>query len=860
MANKSVDVKKDGGTAPVSVKSGTFRHWNLICIGALFLITVLFFSPFIFSDKMMVSSDQLSNIDIKELSRVSMMRDGQIPSWFSTRLGGMPTIDAMFGDVLYPPSMLVRIFSPAYRSFGFVMVLHVFLAGLFFFAMLHRSFGVTRLAAFAGALFYMLSPQFVSHVNPGHDGKMIVIAWLPYVVWRLRSLLSLPSLRNAALMAIGVAMMVLSPHVQMTYFVLMGVFLYWVADIVKVVVDKGEKKSIVGKAAYFWIAVFMGMGASFVIFYPSYMFVREAFSVRGVDRGFEFATSWSMNWAEFFSLWVHEFGNALEYYWGKNYFKLNTEYAGAIPLLLAVLAVVSKPKSYWRLFWAGIAVLAVLYSMGANTPFFTMAYYLVPGVKRFRAPSMMMFWFTFSTALMAVFFIKDLLSKRFDIYGKQQHKWTVGLYAALGCVTLIAVLFSVESFATGFAASMMGSGDAPRVFKANFTQKFVPNLWLWWLFTAVTLGMLLAVVKGKLNAGVLVYSLIIMSMIDMIKVDKQFFSVGNPQQYFYDKDKDPTLKELSAEFAKAPFRVFSLPRTYPIQQNQEGVYGLEGVSGFHDNELNTYRAFRDDGDAHYIADIAEISRDGQMRLSVAKIAGKTPFLDLADVDYLLMASGKGTINKIKNPTSLGRLSYAHDFVVLPESSIVNALNVGYYDYRTTVALTEDPELPFTRAEKDVGNVVDTINTNQQNAGTVDTSNAGNVSNVNNDNQQAGNTKAVNNNTVKQLKVEWKKYTPNQRIAAITMPDDGFLRISEVYYPGWHIKANGTDVKYYRSDKTWMSVPLKAGGYEIIMEPKSLYLGLASKVSAVFTLIIVGILAYGFVRKRQRTKSPSPNGN
>jgi len=849
MSNKNVDVKKvGGGAASVSGNNGAFRHWSLVCIGILFLITVLFFSSFIFSDKMMLSSDQMSGVDAKELTRASLTRNGQIPMWFSARLGGMPTIDAMFGDALYPPSMLVRVFTPAYRSFGFVMVIHVFLAGLFFFVMLRRSFGVARVAAFAGALFYMLSPQFVSHVNPGHDGKMIVIAWLPYVVWRLRSLLSLPSLRNAALMAIGIAMMILSPHVQMTYFVLIGIFLYWAADVVKAAVEKDEKRRVVGKAAYFWISVFMGMGASFIVFYPSYMFVREAFSVRGVDRGFDFSASWSMNWAEFFSLWVHEFGNALDYYWGKNYFKLNTEYAGAVPLLLAVLAVASKPKSFWRLFWAGVAVLAVLYAMGANTPFFKAAYYLVPGVKRFRAPSMIMFWFTFSTALMAVFFIKDLLSKRFDIYGKEQRKWTIGLYAALGCVTLVALLFSVDSFVTGFAGSMMGGGDAPRVFQANFSQKFVPNLWLWWLFAAVTLGMLIAVVNGKLNAAVLVYSLIVMSVIDMIKVDKQFFSVGSPQQYFYDKDKDPALRELLTEFAKAPFRVFSLRGTYPIQQNQEGVYGLEGVGGFHDNELNCYRAFRGEGDLHYISDIAEITRDGQMRLSMAKIAGKTPFLDVAGVDYILGASGNGRVSKIKNPTSLGRLSYAMDYVVLPESSVVDALKFGRYNYRNNVALTEEPELPFTPRgileSVKLMSELDGKNTNaadQQNNSAVDTALGG--SGGDDYDKSVG-------DIAKQLKVEWKKYAPNKRIAAVTMPADGFLRISEVYYPGWRVKVDGVPVKYYRSDAAWMAVPLKAGNYEIIMEPHSLYLGFASKVSAVFTLIIAGILAYGYARGRR----------
>jgi hypothetical protein len=783
----------------------TPNRGDLYCIAAFLMITALLFSGFIFSDSTLSSSDELSGVDMKELTRVSAVEYGQIPTWFATRLSGMPSIDAMFSDALYPPTMVVRMFMPVYRSFGWMMVLHVFLAGLFFFLMLRRSFGVTRLPALAGALFYMLSPQFVSLVHPGHSGKMFVIAWLPYVVWRLRSLLSLPTLRNACLMAIGIAMMVLSPHVQMTYFVLMGIFLYWATDTAKSIAGKDEKKRIALKAAFFWMAVFVGLGLSFVQLYPSYMFVRDAFSVRGVDRGFDFAASWSMNWAEVFSLWVHEFGNSLEYYWGKNYFKLNTEYAGAVPLLLTVLALASKPKSLWRIFWAAVAVLAVLYALGANTPIFTLFYYLVPGVKRFRAPCMIMFWITFATALMSVYFIKDLLNKRFEIHGERQKKWAKGLAVALGAVTLVSIIFSVSSAATSFAAPMMGGGDAPRIFQANFAQNFVPNLWFWWLICAVTLGMLLAIVNDKLRPSVLVYTLIILGAIDMIKVDKQFITVETPRKYFY--QNDPTLTALKSEFAKAPFRVFTLPRTFPMQ-NQEGVYGLEGVSGFHDNELVCYRAFRGEGDKNYIDGIVEVTPQG-MSLSLAKIRGNTPFLDLADVDYILLGSGSGAIDKIKNPTSLGRLSYAADYVVMGEGDIAGTLKSGGYDYRTAVALLEEPELPFAR-KKDAGV----------------------------DNGDGGIDEAV-----RQFAVEWKKYTPNLRIASVNMPDDGFLRISEVYYPGWKISVNGSPVKYYRSDIAWMAVPLKAGDYEVTLEPKSLYLGFATTVSIIFFVITVAILVF-----------------
>jgi hypothetical protein len=839
MANSSIDTKNVAAPKPADALPGKKpfnRDW--LCVGLFLLVTTFTFSSFIFSGNMLVSSDQLASVGVRQFLDNSLSQHGQLPHWDATRLSGMPTVDAKFGDVLYPVTAFVRPFTPAYRVFGITMVLHVFLAGVFFYFMMRRSFGTVRLVAFASALFYMLSPQFVSHVYPGHDGKMFVIAWLPFIIWRLRSVLAVPTLRNAALMAVGIAMMMLTGHVQMTYFVCLGIFLYWVTDLVKAIAGKEEKGRIAGKTVFFWVAVFAGLGISFVQLYPSYMYVREAFSVRGVDRGFEFAASWAMGWPEFFSLWVHQFGNSLEYYWGQNFFKLNTEYAGAMPLLLTFLAIASKPKSLWRLFWAGIAVLAVFYSLGASTPFFTLVYHTIPGVRRFRAPSMMMFWFTFATALMSAFFLKDLLAKRFEVYGEQRKKWKTRLMAALGGVTLLAILFSVESFVTSFAASMMGDGKAAQVFNVNFGKNFVPNLWLWWFFAAVSLGMLLAVVNGKLKPAVLVCALIVMGTIDMARVNGQFIAVESPWKYFH--RSDPTLTRLRGEMDKAPFRVFSLPRTFTTQ-NQEGFYGLEGVGGFHDNELNCYRAFRgDQGDRHYLEDITQVTAAG-MSLSMAKIMGRTPFLDLANVNYILMGSGTG-IESIRNPTALGRLSYAADFVVMDEASVIGALRFGEYDYKTTVALLEEPKLPFERRKKQPYSAASGVDEPPERLADEDegaVADAYKPAAVMVDHPSAA------------LKVEWKRYSPNRRVAAVTMPADGFLRISEVHYPGWKISVDGTPVKYYRSDMAWMAVPLKAGSYEVVMMPKSLYLGGATVVTVISAIMTALVLIFAFIRGRKR---------
>ncbi len=812
-SNTGVREKRSGSAEVESRKSFkmTGRHWTWVCIGILFLLTVVQFASFIFSDKMLVASDQLGAIDSKLYLSNSLFHYIQFPTWFSSRLSGMPTVDALFGDAMYPPSVILSSFLSVFRLFGYKMILHVFLAGVFFFFMLRRSFNLSRKVSLTGAIIFMLNPQFVSHVYPGHDGKMYVIAWLPFIVWRLRSLLDKPTIKNASVLGLGIAMTILTSHIQMSYFVLWGVFLYWLLKIVITIKVPTEKALLVPRVAYFWIAVFFGLGLSFIQFFPSFMYVREAFSVRGIDRGFEHATSWSMHWAEVFSLWVPEFGNSLQYYWGKNPFKLNTEYAGAIPVLLSVLAIVSKPKSIWRLFWGGIAVLAVLYALGAETPLFNLFYHLIPGVKKFRAPSMIMFWFSFSAVLLSVYFLKDLVSGRFEIKNLQaQKKWTQGLLISLGVITLITFVFSSKGIVGGFAYSMMGQQNAPRIFDLNFTQKFLPFLWLWWLFSSVVLVMLVLVVNGKIDKRILYYSLLIVGLIDAFRVNSQFIQVESQWKHYYRPDS--VIEDLQSEFRSEPFRVFALPGALTRQQNQEGVYGLEGVGGFHDNELRCYREFRgDQGDRNFIESIIGVGPDGQAYLDPQKINTGSAFLDLANVRYVLHRRSDGLLMKIRNNGALGRLSFASNYVVSQEDKIVNDLKTSAYDYKQTVSLLEPPVLPYE------------------------------------------NGKAKNISSNAELEVKWIKYTPNIRIAQVKVPENGFIRLSEVFYPGWKIKVDDVETKYYRSDITWIAIPVKAGTHVLKMEPKSLYLEKSAMVSAGFFFLLLMIWIWDFRMKAVRRK-------
>jgi hypothetical protein len=774
-----------------------------IYVAALALLTFLVFAGFFLSGGMLSSSDQLQGLDSKVFLKDALVKFHQIPFWFSPRLGGMPTIDALFGDVFYPLSLLINALLPVPQAISFRMIFHVFLAGLFFFLLLRRGFKVSAPLAFVGGVFYMLNPQFLSLIYPGHDGKMFVIAWVPFMVWQLKELAETQKFTHAILLGAGIGMSILTSQIQSTYFAMWGLGAYAAFAIVRSVIVHEPGKAL-RTAIFFCIACAVGLGIGFIQLYPSVMYVREALSVRGVDRGFAYATSWSLHWPEFFSLWVPEFGNTLDYYWGGNPFKLNAEYAGAVVAFLAVLSLVGKSRP-WRWFWAGAAAFSALFALGAETPFFSIVYALVPGVKKFRAPSMIMFWFSFSTVLLAVLFLKDLASGDLAALSElRRKKWTKGLLVTAAGFVVVAAVFSMKDLVANLPFIGMLDTEKRQVFEANFSKNFVPMLWLWLLFSLVTIGCLIAAIRGKIKPGAAIAVILVIGALDVLRVDAQFIKVIDPQPYFAD---EPAFQDLRGKMAEAPFRCFSIAGALP--QNAEGVHGLEGVGGFHDNELRWYRQFRgDQQDRNYYENLLGQSGDGQAYLISENLKNGNNFLNLANAKYYLARQGRDLI-AIKNEGALDRLSFAAGYVVIDSSAIIDALRSNRYNIRTTVALEQEPvEKPGN------GPSTDTMG--------------------------------------EPLSVQWEQYTPNSRKAIVEAKSDGFLRIAEVYYPGWKVSIDGKPAKIYRADGAWMAVALHPGRHEVTMLPHSLFLGKAVKVTfATLVLVcLIGLIAAGLALRKK----------
>ena len=107
---------------------------------------------------------------------------------------------------------------------------HLFLAGAAMYAFL-RALRVGWTGAVVGGLAYQLTGIVASLVKPGHDGKMFVSALAPLAFLALLRAVRDRRESGYGLLALTVGLCMLSPHYQMTYYLLVaaGLWTLWLA-------------------------------------------------------------------------------------------------------------------------------------------------------------------------------------------------------------------------------------------------------------------------------------------------------------------------------------------------------------------------------------------------------------------------------------------------------------------------------------------------------------------------------------------------------------------------------------------------------------------------------------------------------
>ncbi len=737
----------------------------------------------------------------------------RFPLWDPLLFGGIPFVDGMHGDIFYPPTL--ALFPLSTRAlWDWKMILHVYAAGLFTYLWL-RGLGLRRGPALFGGLVYMMGADLVSLVFPGGDGKLFVSALAPLVFWLLERCMRRRGLADFALFALGIALVMFTSHMQCAYFLVWGItgyFFFRMAQIWRADRQAGPALRLFG---LFALAGTLGVTAAAAQVVPPLEYLRnwshraEKTVQASGEQAYLYSATYSLHAEEAVSLVVPEFigdnaptevrsGNT---YWGRNGFKLNHEYAGLVPLLLLPLLLIRRRRAEtW--FFVTMGGLALLYALGATTPFFHL-FYLIPGVKLFRAPSIIIFLYGLSIATLGAMAVQRML----DWATTQEHTAFVrrALWISAG-VFLVLALAQSGNLITNVWQSL--TELEPRQIQA--LNENLPNIrlgfWLSCVLATLVAATWEAVSRGFVGARDALIAFCLLAALDLYRVDRPFVrATVLMDAYDFSQDgttlqPDDAIRFLQQAATHDVFRVHDIGWTAGQQTyrpNVFAIHGLEELTGHHGNEMGRYR------DLMGGADPAPSVLSSRLRL-----------LRLANVEYLVSpapqrlqipgydevyASARAIV--YRDSTVLPRAYLAGDVRVVPDANAVDSLLAENFDAGHTVLLPE--ALP------------------------------------------AG----ISAQPDPQGEVRWGERADDHYTLNVTTDRPALLVISENYYPAWHAEVDGAASPLLRANYTFRAVPITAGQHQVRLYYESASLRNSAWVSVVTLLLLLGISATGLRQGR-----------
>jgi len=379
-----------------------------------------------------VYSDQFhSGYAFRDWLAHTWKRLGEIPLWNPELFGGMPFVGAMHGDIFYPTSWL-RLMLPTGTAMGLGFLVHYILAGLFVYWLL-RLMRVSWTGAVTGGFAYQLSGVVGSYVQPGHDGKLFVTALLPLALVGLVLGMREGKPAGYGVLALSIGLALLSPHFQMTYYLLIAAGLF--ALLLTFAESGGRPAQLkVVHLGLALISVAVGFGMGMIQMMPFFDYLPYSPRAQGY-YGFEGSTSYAIPWSHLPELFLSRFTGTTpdQTYWGPNPIKLHSEYLGLAALALAFLGALDRKRRKTVLWLIGIGALFLLVCLGSGTPFYRVWWTVMPFVKQTRAPGMALFVVALVVAILVGFGVDRMHRERSSIRARA---WMIGgiVIVALGTV------------------------------------------------------------------------------------------------------------------------------------------------------------------------------------------------------------------------------------------------------------------------------------------------------------------------------------------------------------------------------------------------------------------------------------------
>ena len=514
-------------------------------------------------------------------------------AWTNSMFGGMPTtamIDSFDGDwtqKIY--KFLLTGKRPA--SYMFIAMLGAFLLML--------SMGINKILAIAGAIAVAFCSYNLQIIQVGHNTKMQAIAYFPWVLagiiftykaafkgqswkeWLPKTVL------GSVLFALALSMQIKANHIQITYYLAIVIFVYAIALLISLCIDK-TKKAQLGRffaaSALLLVTGCIGIATNANKLIPTYEYTpytmrggselsadSESHNAKGLDL--DYATAWSYGIEEMPNLLIPNFNGGssagpldkdsetgkllrragqpnlketlkhMPLYWGPQPFTAGPMYMGAITIFLFILGLcLVKGREKW---WILVAtVIAVLLAWGSHFMWFTKLWFdYAPFYNKFRTVSMALIVLQVTMPLLG-FYVLDRIMKK-DYTWDEFLKGGGIAYAVTAGFCLICALMP------GVAGTFTGSVDAGQpdilvdALVADRQSLMQKDAWQSFIFITIIAGLLVWAFKGKDSEGKWGSRMASMAVAVVIIVAIDLFGIG---KRYLNSDHFITPKNFEAQY------------------------------------------------------------------------------------------------------------------------------------------------------------------------------------------------------------------------------------------------------------------------------------------------------------------------
>lgn len=808
---------------------------NKIFIIILLTLPLIYFAPLLSGSKMMYGSDWLlAGYQVRKWIAECIKQYGRAPMWDPYAFGGSPLGNTLSFHLLFYLTLAIHV------GWTYIFVFAMGLAGLGVYLYL-KELRLSIYSSLIGALAYMGCGSVLSMPNPGHDGKILATGIFPFILLFLHKALTRRKLIYFLLTGGISGIAAVNAHFQLIYFAGVMCVFYLVYHLIWQRRENGIKGTT-KLLLYSFFGLLLAGGLVAIHYFP--IFGTMGWGARGGERSYQFATSWSLPTAELLDLLTPHFSGILDNYWGENYFKLDAQYLGILPLLLALVAVAFNMREKYVRFFVGVCIATTIVALGGHTPLYHIPYWILPGIKKLRAPSMIFYLTSFGITVLTAFGVQLLMTRSRRPEPRNLKALMILLGVIFGVVTIFTIICSAGkesmlSFLKSHFQPILSAQYGPQLThqKLQNLEKNYP-CFLRGLGTAVLLIglssiLILSIKKLKLILWTIIA--IIILIVDQWSIEKKFLKVVPHPEEYYAKDEVVSILEKD----KTIYRVFPLHYEH-VQDAYLSLHNIQSVGGYISNPGERYQKFIGAGESvlfipsnlvryrklldilnvKYIIstwipeDLSQYPADIQKAVENLKIS----FLGQWGVNWdeaheglkLVYKSGRG-YGIYKNETSLPRAWIVHEFKVLPREEVISELKNPDFNPQLTVLIEEEPKV--------VPHLVDTgqrfTPTNKE-------------------------------------KVEIKKYTPNKIVCEATLETPGFLVLSENWHPEWRVYINGKRNKLYVANYTLRAVELDSGRHKVEFVYESVYFKLGAIIT-LFSLLFLGgtVIVWGRLFYRRK---------